>query len=143
MYVLDTNVLVAALWSRSGASFRIVERAVRGELAYAVSVALALEYEAVLTRAALREASWASAGDLEAVLDALLGQAKRIMPIRTRLRPTLPDPADEMVLECAVQAGADAIVTMNVRDFQAAAELYRIQLLKPGEFLLQLQHGDR
>lgn len=110
-----------------------------GELPYAVSVALALEYEAVLKRAALREASWASAENLEVLLDALLAQAKRIMPIRTRLRPTLPDPADEMVLECAVQAGAEAIVTMNVRDFRSAAELYRIKLLRPGELLLRLR----
>ena len=139
MYVLDTNVLVAALWSRSGASFRILERAVRGDLAYAVSVALALEYEAVLKRAALREASWASVEDLEILLDTLLGQAKRIMPIRTRLRPALADPADDMVLECAVQAGAEAIVTMNVRDFRRAARLYRVELLKPGELLLRLE----
>ena len=138
VYVLDTNILVAALWSRSGASFRIVERAVGGTLPYAVSVALALEYEAVLKRAALREASWATDRDLEILLDALLGQARHIMPIRTRLRPSLSDPADEMVLECAVQAGAEAIVTMNTKDFRSAAELYHFDLLKPNELLLRL-----
>jgi hypothetical protein len=45
-----------------------------------VSVALALEYEAVLNRAAMREASWASKAELDVVLDALIGQARRIMP---------------------------------------------------------------
>ena len=142
MYVLDTNILVAALWSRSGASFRIVEHALGGTLRYAVSVALALEYEAVLKRAAMREASWASPEELEILLDALLGQAERIMPIRTRLRPALNDPADEMVLECAVQAGADAIVTMNVRDFRAARQLYRMDAIKPAELLARLEIGD-
>lgn len=141
MFVLDTNILVAALWSRSGASFRIVERALSGTLPYAVSVALALEYEAVLNRAAMREASWASEAELNILLDGLIGQARRIMPIRTKLRPTLPDPADEMVLECAVQAGADAIVTMNIRDFAPARELYRIDVIKPGELFLRLERG--
>ncbi|MDR2216608.1 MAG: putative toxin-antitoxin system toxin component, PIN family [Nevskiaceae bacterium] len=142
MYVLDTNVLVAALWSRKGASFKVIEHALDGTLRYAVSVALALEYEAVLKRAAMREASWASLAELELLLDALLGQARQIMPIRTKLRPALSDPADEMVLECAVQAGADAIVTMNVRDFTSARALYRVDAIQPGQLLARLKHGD-
>jgi putative PIN family toxin of toxin-antitoxin system len=140
--VLDTNILVAALWSRSGASFQVLERALEGRLDYAVSVALALEYEAVLKRAAIREASWASLEELEVLLDALLGQARRIMPIRTKLRPALNDPADEMVLECAVQSGADAIVTMNVRDFRPAQTLYRVEIIQPGQLLARLKNGD-
>src|SRR5438270_5924805 len=58
MYVLDTNILVAALWSRKGASFELLSRAIEGRLAIAVSVALALEYEDVLKRVAIAEASW-------------------------------------------------------------------------------------
>lgn len=135
MLVLDTNILVAALWSRNGASFRLAELALRGQLPIAISVALALEYEAVLSRAAMREASWATAGELDSLLNGLLAAATLVMPIRTRLLPILSDPDDEMVLECAVQAGADAIVTMNTRDFSAAASLYRLDILKPGAAL--------
>lgn len=142
VYVLDTNILVAALWSRSGASFRIIRHALDGTLPYAVSVALALEYEAVLHRAALRQASWASREQLDIVLDAIIGGARQMMPIRTRLRPTLRDPSDDMVLECAVQSGADAIVTMKVRDFVAARSLYRIDVLKPGGLLARLNSGE-
>lgn len=137
MLVLDTNILVAALWSRNGASYRLLDLVLRGDLAIAISVPLALEYEAVLSRAAIREASWATAGELDVLLDALLAAATLVMPIRTRLRPTLADPGDEMVLECAVQAGADAIVTMNVHDFAGAIALYRIETLKPGEALVR------
>ncbi len=126
----------------SSASYRIIERALGGGLSYAVSVALALEYEAVLNRAAMREASWASKEELDVIVDTLIGQARRIMPIRTKLRPMLPDPADDMVLECAVQAGADAIVTMNVRDFAAARQLYRIDVIKPGDLFSRLDRGD-
>jgi putative PIN family toxin of toxin-antitoxin system len=135
MLVLDTNILVAALWSRNGASYRLVELAIRGQLPIAISVALALEYEAVLKRNAMREASWATAGELDQLLDAVLAGATLVMPIRTRLRPTLTDPNDEMVLECAVQAGASAIVTMNTNDFANAVALYRVEICKPGETL--------
>jgi predicted nucleic acid-binding protein len=96
----------------------------------------------VLNRAAIREASWASKPELDVVLDALIGQARRIMSIRTRLRPTRADPADDMVLECAVRAGADAIVTMNVRDFAPAQELYRLDVIKPGASFLRLERGE-
>jgi predicted nucleic acid-binding protein len=64
------------------------------------------------------------------------------MPIRTRMRPCLPDAADEMVLECAVQAGVAAIVTMNVRHFRPAAASYRVEILKPGELLRKLNSGE-
>ncbi len=141
MLVLDTNILVAALWSRNGASWRLVELVLGGQLPIAVSVALALEYEAVLTRAAMREVSWASAAELDVLLDAMLARATLVMPIRTRLRPILADPGDEMVLECAVQAGAEAIVTMNARDFAEGVSRYRISTLKPGEAVARWRHG--
>ena len=121
----------------------MLEMALRLELPIAVSVALALEYEAVLRRAAMREASSATEAELDIVLDALLFAARRIIPIRTRLRPALRDPDDEMVLECAVQSGAAAIVTINVKDFQPAAARYRIAILKPGELLARLTRGEK
>ena len=65
MYVLDTNVVVAGLRSRNGASFRLLNLAIEGRLPIAVSVALALEYEAVLFREAHREVSWATAAEVE------------------------------------------------------------------------------
>ncbi len=135
MIVLDTNILVAALWSRTGASFRIFESVIKGETNVAVSVALALEYEDVLKRAVFREASWASDGDLELLLDELLGTAVLIAPIDYRLRPVLTDADDDMVLECAVQARAEAIVTMNIRDFSGIAPRYGIEVLQPGQWL--------
>ena len=61
MIVLDTNVLVAGLFSRRGASFWLLERAINGSLPISVSVALALEYEDVLLKPASLALSWASA----------------------------------------------------------------------------------
>lgn len=128
---MDSNVLVAGLFSRRGASFWLLDRAIDGRLPVAVSVAFALEYEDVLFRKDIVIQSWASPEEIDAVLDAILAAAKLVQPIRSKLRPALPDASDEMVLECAVEAGASAIVTMNTRDFLAAAA-FGIDVVKPG-----------
>ena len=142
MIVIDTNILVAALWSRTGSSFRIVTAALRGEIEFAISVALALEYEDVLKRAQMREASWASMAELDRLLDALLGRAKLVAPIKLRGRPFLKDADDDMVLECAIEARASSIVTMNIRDFASVPRTFDIAILKPGEFLDSLRSTE-
>jgi predicted nucleic acid-binding protein len=54
-------------------------------------------------------------------------------------RPLLRDPKDEMVLEVAVEAQADTIVTHNVRDFKGVEERSGIRIATPGAFLLELE----
>jgi len=143
MYVLDANVLVAALFSRRGASFWLLERVVDGGLPIAVSVALALEYEDVLLRPAMLAQGWASADQVSTVLDAVLAQAVLVQPIRIRRRPALPDPGDDLVLECALEAQAAAIVTMNLRDFARASRNYGLEILKPGDLVAKLRKEDQ
>ncbi len=142
MFVLDSNILIAGLFSRRGASHWIVERAVSGRIPIAVSVALALEYEDVLSRSALQAQSWASSDQINAVLDGLLAAAKLVQPIRWRRRPLSPDPDDDLVLECALEAGAQAIVTMNLRDFTDVSKTYRIEVLRPGELVRRLRSEE-
>ncbi|HZL01347.1 MAG TPA: putative toxin-antitoxin system toxin component, PIN family [Caulobacteraceae bacterium] len=143
MFVLDTNVLVAGLFSRRGASFWLLERVIDGELPIAVSVALALEYEDVVMRPAMLARGWASAEQLSTVLDAILAQAELVQPIQVRRRPALPDPGDDLVLECALEAHAEAIVTMNVRDFAGASGTYGVKILKPGDLVAELRKEEQ
>jgi hypothetical protein len=51
--ILDKNILVAALRSKRGASYRLIRLIAGGRLRVNISVALALEYEEVLKRAGL------------------------------------------------------------------------------------------
>lgn len=51
----------------------------------------------------------------------------------------LPDPDDRHVLAAAIRAGAQAIVTFNLKDFPATALApYDIEALHPDEFVLDL-----
>jgi predicted nucleic acid-binding protein len=60
-----------------------------------------------------------------------------VEPVETHFmwRPQLRDPADELVLEAAVNGQADAIVTFNLRDFGDAPARFGIDMLRPVEAL--------
>lgn len=134
--VLDTNVLIAALRSRRGASFRLLSLVGTGRFDIALSVPLALEYEGVANR--LLPELGMGADDVGDILDYLCSVAIH-RPVFFLWRPTLPDPKDDMVLELAVDAGAPIIITLNERDL-AGAERFGIRILTPREYLQEI--GD-
>ena len=127
--VIDTNILVAALRNRLGSSFALMQRVREGLITMCCTPALFLEYEDVLKRADQLQASGLLAEDVDAILNELAGL---VLPVTTHYqwRPQLRDPADEMVLEAAANAQAQAIVTYNLRDF-GPAKLFGIPVLKP------------
>jgi putative PIN family toxin of toxin-antitoxin system len=133
--VLDTNVLVAAIRSRRGASFQVLSRVGTKAFDIAVSVPLVLEYEDALLRHAA--ASNLSASDIRDLVDFVCAVAVR-QEVFFLWRPLLKDPRDDMVAEVAVAAACDAVVTHNVRDFQGV-ERFDLAALTPGAFLNQLR----
>ena len=133
--VLDSNVLVSALRSRRGASFQIVTLLRAGRFEVALSVPLALEYEAVLLRHA-RQLGLAR-NEADGLVDYLCDVGYR-QAIHFLWRPALTDPRDEFILELAVAANCNAIVTHNVRDF-AGASRFDVQIIRPGDFLAALE----
>ena len=96
-----------------------------------MSVALALEYEAIGKREAIKLGIPESSIDV--IVDVLC-EKSRHHAVHFRLRPELSDPDDEFVLELAFVARCDFIVTHNLRDLQAA-ERFGIRVVTPGEFL--------
>ena len=107
-------MLRAGLWSRDGASFRLLELIRGRRVEPALSVPLVLEYEMVLKRQATE-----------------LGHHQRIHFL---WRPSLRDPRDEVVLELAVAAGCRQIITFNGRDF-AGSERLGVEVVTPAKFL--------
>ena len=132
--VLDTNVLVAGLRSRNGASFQLLSLVGESAFELNVSVPLVLEYEEVAKRES--RALGLTHAEIDDVLDYLCAVATH-REIYFLWRPVLRDAADDMVLEVAVEAGCDIVVTHNVRDF-AGAERFGVRALTPGEFLKRI-----
>ncbi len=107
-----------------------------------VITATFLEYEDVLLRPELLAQGWASADQVSSVLDAPVAQSRLVQPIRASRRPTLPDPGDDLVLECAMEANAAAIITMNIRDFSGVTKNFGLNIMKPGELVAELRKED-
>jgi putative PIN family toxin of toxin-antitoxin system len=133
--VLDTNVVLAALRSRRGASFKLLSLLAEGRFEIAISVPLLLEYEDVLGRHIT--AGLYGQQDIDDFLDYVCQVAHR-QNIFFLWRPCLPDPKDDMVLELAVAAGCEAIVTYNQRDFVGADRL-GLRADAPRDFLRILE----
>lgn len=131
--VLDANVLVAALRSRHGASFRLLYLLGTGRFEISASVPLVLEYEDVLRPEVSRPIT---KRDIDALLDYVCSVANR-QEVFYLWRPVLRDPKDDLVLEVAVAAGCEGIVTFNRRDF-AGAERFGIRVLAPGQLLVEI-----
>ena len=100
----DTDVIVAARRSRSGASHALLRALHAGHLTAVASVPMMLEYEAVLMRPEQRRATGMSAPDVQNFLDEL---AALLIPVTSWFlwRPRLRDPDDEMVLDAAINGG--------------------------------------
>ena len=129
--VLDTSVFVAAIRSRRGASFELISRLGASAFDVVVSVSLVLEYESALLRHVTE--SPLSEQDVRDLLDYVCEVAGH-QEIFYLWRPFLRDPGDDLVLELAVAARCEAIVTHNVRDF-SGAEKFGVRIITPGEFL--------
>lgn len=130
--VLDTDVVIAAMRSPRGASAEILRAARLGRVTLLASVPLALEYEAVCSRAEHGLAARLSDREVKVFVTAVVALAE---PVTTHFlwRPQLRDPDDEMVLEAAINGRADALVTFNGRDFGSVPAQFGVEILLPRE----------
>lgn len=137
LLVFDTDVVVSAMRSPSGASAELLRLLRKGALSAGVSVALALEYEAVCLRAEHLQVAGLTVQEGLIFVDAVVAMAQPVA-VHYRWRPQLRDPSDEMVLEAAVNAKADVLLSFNLRHFQPAAAKFGLQVQRPGDFLRSL-----
>ena len=129
--VIDTNILVSGLRSQLGASNQLLTRLAQRHFRSAISTALCLEYADVLHRPGLLPSY--SPQQIDTFLDSFCAVAREA-PIYFRWRPFLPDPKDDLVLECALASGASHIITYNLKDF-ADVDALGVSVVTPKDFM--------
>ncbi|MGC2029698.1 MAG: PIN domain-containing protein [Steroidobacteraceae bacterium] len=137
--MLDANVVVAGMRAPSGASASLLMAARHGEITMLANVALALEYEATCRRAEHGVAAGLKPAQVTLFVDAVIAMVE---PVESHFlwRPQLRDPADELVLEAAVNGRAAAMVTFNEQDFGAVPTQFGVEVLSPSAVLRRIKN---
>jgi predicted nucleic acid-binding protein len=133
--ILDTSVLISGLRSSLGASFALLELVGSDRFNIGLTAALVLEYEATCIKSL--PAINLTEDNVRELLDYFCHVGK-LAAIRFRVRPSVADPDDELVLEAAIASGSEWIVTHNIRDMAVGAGRYGIDVITPGEALRRL-----
>jgi putative PIN family toxin of toxin-antitoxin system len=128
--VIDTNVLVAGLRSRNGASNQVLVAAAKQSFLPFLSVPLFCEYLDVLSRPGMVPLPTKRVEEFCLSFVTI----SRLQEIYFLWRPLLPDPKDDMVLELAVAGRVSHIITFNSGDFRPAAA-FGIKIASPRDFL--------
>jgi putative PIN family toxin of toxin-antitoxin system len=139
-FVLDTDVIVSAMRSPRGASRALVEAAIRGRVVIVASQNLFTEYEAKCLMPEHWQAAGITRADVQNYLETL---AQTVLPVNLGFiwRGFLRDRDDEMILDAAMNGGAEAIVTFNRKDFAKAPETFEVKIISPFEALRSIQNG--
>jgi putative PIN family toxin of toxin-antitoxin system len=127
--VFDTNVVASASFWR-GAPFDCLAAWAQGRCEAVVSSALLAEYQETMEELRLdypgrKCVAWA---------EALTESAELVFPVE-RAAGATPDPGDEMILECALAAEADFIVSGDKKHLLALRQFQGIPIVSPAEFL--------
>jgi putative PIN family toxin of toxin-antitoxin system len=127
--VFDTNVVVSASFWR-GAPFDCLAAWAQGHCEAVVSPALLAEYHETT-----EELRWEYPGHpCVEWSDSLAESASLVFPT-DRATGVTPDPADEMILECALAAEADYIVSGDKKHLLPLREFHGIPIVSPSDFL--------
>jgi putative PIN family toxin of toxin-antitoxin system len=127
--VFDTNVVASASFRR-GTPFDCLAAWAQGRCEAVVSPALLAEYYETIEKLRLE---YPRREPVEWV-DALTESAELVFPTE-RATGATPDPGDEMVLECALAAEADYIVSGDKKHLLPLREFHDIRIVSPSDFL--------
>jgi uncharacterized protein len=143
LVVVDTSVFVSALLGPGGASRAILRASLERRLIPLMGSTLFLEYEALLAREELFRGCKLDTGQRSELLDAFLSVC-RWTTIYFSWRPNLRDEGDNHLVELAVAGAAAAIVTKNVRDFEASQLSFpSLRVLRPEDLLKEMASWER
>ncbi len=130
--VFDTNVVASASFWR-GAPFDCLAAWAQGRCEAVVSPALLAEYHEILEELRLdypdrAPVEWVTA----------LTEATTLVFPTDRASGATADPDDEMILECALAAEADYIVSGDKKHLLALRQFRGIPIISPADFLRRM-----
>jgi putative PIN family toxin of toxin-antitoxin system len=126
--VLDTNVLISAILF-GGKPRRILEKAIRGEIRLCISEPILEELKGVLQRSKFDY----SAEMIQFLLREFIAIADLVNPSQN-FRVVPEDPEDNRILECAVEAKANYVISGDFHLLKLRKYL-SVQVLNASEFL--------
>ncbi len=140
--VFDTNVFISALFNPKRPPAQLLELALQGKIRLIVSPQLIEEIERVLTyprvKRLLKKRQTASDEAAEAISKALKATVLTAGELTVEAIPD--DPADNVVLACALEGNADFIISgdhhlIDLENYQG------IKIVNPARFLELLEAG--
>jgi putative PIN family toxin of toxin-antitoxin system len=133
--VIDTNIIYSGLRSRRGASYRLLSLLNSEKFKLNLSVPLIIECEDVLKRNP--PSLNITDSQIDQFLDylCLVGVWHEVFFL---WRPFLKDPGDDMILELAVRANCEYIVTYSKGDF-SGVDKFGIEVVTAQEFLIKIK----
>jgi uncharacterized protein len=132
----DTNVLVSGLTFGRGKPFQLLKLALEEQISLTTSQEIIDETVSVLTRK-----FGAKAADV-AEATAIIREAARTVRPSVELNVIKEDPPDNRVLECAVSAGSDYIVTGD-KDLLRLRQYAGIRIVSVSDFLDMARPRER
>lgn len=126
--VCDTNILISSLIFPGGKPDRIFRSIISGRFGHATSPDLLTEIRRVLTIKFKVEKQ-----SLESYMELLLSVSELVYPTE-RINIIKNDPSDNRVLECAVTAKADYIISGDKKHLLPLKEYKKIKILAPSQF---------
>ncbi len=136
--VLDVNVLISALISPSGAPAQILDAWRAETFVVVISEPILAEFQRVVAQPQLRNRYGLTPSRVERLLRGLR-QFALMTPGELEIHGVAPDPDDDKVLACAVEGGADYLVTGD-KDLLELHEHEGVQILSPAEFTRFLEN---
>ncbi len=128
--VLDTNIIVSAMLQPLGPSSSIFLMALAEKVQLCLTEPILAEYKEVLHRPRLKRDS----NIVRHALAAIRKAGDIVLPVRGI--HACSDPDDNMFLECAEAAGAQYLITGNIRHFPEFWK--KTKIVTPREFVIVL-----
>jgi len=130
----DTNVLVSAFIA-AGPPSRVLEEAIDGRLEFVLLSPAMVELERVLTgKLGFEPERWRGVEDLLVSLAADLAPAPSSPP-----EALTSDPADDLILACAIQAKVEVLVSGDRRHLLPVGEHRGVRIITPPALLAELR----